>query len=1391
MGKSKTKYLKKNILLFLIAVVILMPQKSSAFQQYSKQIIGVDDGLPTYRARSLTIDNNAFVWIATDDGLARYNGQNIDVFKSALPSRYVKYTLSTSDNRLLVATDLGLVEIFRDRDSISIQTLIPGSESLTDSTLFYPKSIYEDHSGQIWITEPNGIVRLKNETKFVRYEFDNIYRSSGTYIRTFFPTENSENELYLAAETGALFYFDKEKDQFQLVNNNSANRFNELKDLLFISDYLLWAATDTGIYEFDTRIPDQPWNRIYEIPGSAQLSKMPSGDIIVATSTQHFYHINSRNLYNSLQVFIPNQSSNLNFMTIDSDLNIWATTDLGVYLLYPMLFESVDFPKEHENVIIVHTSADGNYFAASDQTLYHLRKNEFDQFQPEIISSLTSGRFLAITSNEDYMWYSTTNGQIIKTENNREVDRFSIFTEYENFDIHPYYMLLDQSGNLWVLTYNIPVVLKITPDNQVIHYDMNDQPVSITESSDGDIYIGAESYSDILLEYNASADTFFPLENASIDTGNILFTPADITTDTKGNIWVAGNTGIFKYDGTSIFMPEGLEVFNDRVATSITADKENNIWIGAYNGLSVFRDGTVTLFDTNDGIPSLSLRSRSISVDQNGYIWVGTALGIGRLTQKISDQNKTPDPMVLVDEVTGELIQQNEFSVTVREGSNLTLSFLSLSYPQEKISYLVDLTQGDLIFNQNSSSNNIQLQRLSTGVYEFSVKGQKRGAPKSSAISYSVIVQPHWYKTSWAYTAYFIFFGLIFYLFITYNIQKSSKRRTETRLQQTEEQLSNLLRISPIILLSIDKNGEIVIAEGNGLQIAHIDPSGLLGKNYTTLFSKHEHKMMFQDALKNDTSHTFVWHQDSNSFQFEVFSSEDHISNNDPEFVHFLGFDITERVKAQNEIIEAKNNALDAKKQAEFAREKAIKADKAKSQFLANMSHELRTPLNAILGFSQILKRDKQLSEKHKEYVDIMLKSGEHLLNMINEILDLSKIESGKTLLKMEPCDLHVLMDNVAHLFQVQATNKGLELNFNYKELPQSTLTDPNKLKQILINLIGNAIKFTDSGTVNFTAKKIISDEGRELLRFEIRDTGKGIPEHFKDQIFKPFLQVEDQSRKGTGLGLTISYQLVKLLEGDIDVQSTLGEGSQFTFHIPYYELDDEHIDEAQVLMEDSREIIGTKGSKVWKALIVDDVSENRELVAALLNKSGFLCTQASNGLEALNEARTKSFDVIVMDIIMPVLDGKDALSKIRLLPGYSDIPVIAITASGFEEKRKNLLNHGFDSYIRKPFEINILFDEIERLCDVHYIYESNSPSVEKSEAIYLDELARIISDTDEATFTKIKDAIELMDIPTLENILQKQPLSEDLANFVYNIFRKKSFRFLMELDERIEDLRA
>ncbi|MEH2141831.1 ATP-binding protein [Nostoc sp.] len=487
------------------------------------------------------------------------------------------------------------------------------------------------------------------------------------------------------------------------------------------------------------------------------------------------------------------------------------------------------------------------------------------------------------------------------------------------------------------------------------------------------------------------------------------------------------------------------------------------------------------------------------------------------------------------------------------------------------------------------------------------------------------------------------------------------------------------------------------------------------------------------------------------------------------------------------EIVERKR----IEKQLRFAEEVAQNSSQAKSEFLANMSHELRTPLNGILGFTQILQRTESLTEKGRKGVGVIYQCGSHLLTLINDVLDLSKIEARK--LELHPVDFYLpaFLDSVTEICRIRAEQKVIAFHVELDpDLPTGIHADEKRLRQVLINLLGNAIKFTHQGSVTFKVQVVGQESNANgqtnyKIRFQVIDTGTGITPEQAEKIFQPFEQVGNQKQQseGTGLGLAISQKIVLLLGGQIQVESEFGKGSTFWFEAKLPESKD-WAKVSRVVEQGT--IIDYQGQR-RTILIADDRWENRSVIVNLLEPVGFTVVEASQGEEAWEQALAHKPDLIITDLVMPILDGFELINRLRESEQFKEIAIIASSASVFAIDQHKSIDVGANVFLPKPIEAETLLEMLRQFLQLEWIFDGKVDAIKKTYTGGLDQPNEMIYPAKEV----LQQLLELAQDGDIQRILEiTQQLSvadEQLSAFAEQITQLASNFQLKRLETFIQ----
>ncbi len=532
------------------------------------------------------------------------------------------------------------------------------------------------------------------------------------------------------------------------------------------------------------------------------------------------------------------------------------------------------------------------------------------------------------------------------------------------------------------------------------------------------------------------------------------------------------------------------------------------------------------------------------------------------------------------------------------------------------------------------------------------------------------------------------------------------RKQMESALRESEERYRGIVENASDLIVTLTPDSRCRYLSPNLPQVLGYEAEELKGEPWSALIHPDDLPGVSDVAERGITTGetvttpahrmrckngTWRWFITSGSCVFD--------NQHTPLYLVCIARDVTDRKQVEAEM--------------QKARDAAVAANRAKSEFLASVSHELRTPLNGILGYAQILKRDQALASGQRQGLDVIQRSGEHLLTLINDILDLSKIEARKMELRVNTFQLPEFLQTVADLFRLRAQQKGIAFLYELiTPLPQWVEGDEKRLRQVLMNLLSNAVKFTDQGGVTFKVGVLERESKSELqprIRFQVQDTGRGIAAADLEEIFLPFQQAGDQRyiTEGTGLGLPISQRLVEMMGTEIQVESQPDQGSCFWFDLRLPQV------EGSALVEQEAQdpiITGYRGPR-RRILVVDDKWENRSVMLNLLTPLGFAVIEASNGQEGLDRALERCPDVVLMDLVMPVMDGFEATRRLRTYPQLEGLVILAASASTFDRDQQSSLDAGCDDFISKPIVASELLQKLETSLHLEWIYSTEASS--------------------------------------------------------------------------------
>jgi len=559
----------------------------------------------------------------------------------------------------------------------------------------------------------------------------------------------------------------------------------------------------------------------------------------------------------------------------------------------------------------------------------------------------------------------------------------------------------------------------------------------------------------------------------------------------------------------------------------------------------------------------------------------------------------------------------------------------------------------------------------------------------------------------------------------------------QERLEEVNEILNQYKRAvdSLLIVSKTNPKGIITYVNDKFCEISGYAPSELIGKSHNIIRHPDMSKEVFKN-LWNTIKEGKIWrgiikNRKKDGSEYWVDAGIMPIKNHKGEIIEYIALrtDITELIKAK---------------------EKIQQAEKAKGMFLANMSHEIRTPLNAILGFTQLLENEESLPQKDKEYIRIINSSANTLLRIINDVLDLSKLDAGDFVVEKKEFNPNEMFLDIVSLFQAKVKEKNINYVIDIDELPKCIKSDEHRLKQVLANLIGNAIKFTPEKGEIIVSIKLIEEKGNKVkIKFSVKDSGIGIPKNKQKDIFKAFTQADGSiTRKfgGTGLGLTISSRIIRKLGGFIEIESEEGKGSEF-----YFVLEFEKCNKKIQNYEEEKDAIAFNA----KILVAEDDKFNQELIKEILKKWSIEADIVADGVEAIEKVKNNKYDLIFLDINMPKMSGVEAIKEIKKL---LSTPIVALTANAFKEDREKYLKVGFNDVISKPINLDELEKTLEKYLNSHKYkdYISTCAKSLKLSKEIVRNLIDVYFDSVKEDLKLLKNAIENKDFDGIRKLAHK-----------------------------------
>ena len=1149
--------------------------------------------------------------------------------------------------------------------------------------------ITQDRSGFLWVATHDGLVRYDGyEFRLYRHDPKNKHSLSENRIRTI--EGGDDGRLWIATTTAGVSIYDPRSDHFQHLTKNNGLSANSAR-VLVRDGGGMWIATSGGLDFVD-----------YKTMRVTHFDVVPAGDAD------------------------PKKRNDIGSLLRDRGGNLWIGSVAGLTVRRVNgRVESIPSLDGMAVYRVFETEQGTLWISIFGGGLFILdpatgRLQEVDGTEKPRAYTLAQ-------PSTEQVWVGTPGDGIevrdAKSGALLQRIRHDVGIEESIDSDRVRSLFIDRSGIVWIGTWG-DGLNRYTPADaafRLIRYSpeqpdglTNRDIGSILEASDGRIWIGTRGNGIDIFEDGQRVDGIRSSKN---DPNSLVDSHVPAIIENEGAIWIGTRAGaVHRYDRkTRRIRRYEIRSAADTSSTVNTLEptRDGGIWVGLTAGLVHLdpRTGIATPQQFDDGKPVRASVSR-ILYDRNGVLWVGTHAMLAALVPGA-------DKFHRVSGTTSELIQdlledrKGRLWIGTSEGLDRLVSFDGRNARFEPIGprigrdglrceNLLEDDRGriwvdaDLMFDPETMAFREFSRAEGAGrvIWNGAAEKLRDGRLLYGGPEGILVIDPALLQT-WSYTP--------------------PVALTAVRVDGIKRQPGTSLTLEPR-------------TRSVGFEFAALDFSAPEQNRYAYRLRGFEKKWTEVDASRRSATYTNLPPGDyvleirgsnrAGIWNTRTFNVPLRVK---PAFYQTLPFRVAVIVallgatypiyRARLRYLKRKQRALEELVHArtadlEVSERRALEASQAKSIFLATMSHELRTPLNAILGFAQLMRRSPTLSDADRQTVGIIRRSGEHLLGLINDVLSIAKIEAGKLILDPRPFDVREMIATVDEMMRVRADAVDVQFDIDTdSSFPHFVQGDEGKLRQVLINLLGNAIKFSPRGKVLLRSRWI---DGR--AHFEVADTGVGIAADELPTLFEPFVQTASgrTAKEGTGLGLTVTQHIVQAMGGEISVDSEVGKGTTFRFDVVLPLADGRSV-------ASNQRVAGLAAAeRPRRILVADDTVENRTLLRNLLELTGFQVREASNGAEALDVWSDWKPELIFMDVRMPIVDGREAIRRIRAAEAGTDVrvPIVALTASVFENERKAVLDLGADDFLMKPFREETIFDALGRLLDVQFAYEEVEPVV-------------------------------------------------------------------------------
>jgi signal transduction histidine kinase/ligand-binding sensor domain-containing protein/ActR/RegA family two-component response regulator len=1301
----------RRALTYLLSITILFIQVQHAFAQ--KLVIDLSPlktptGLSQNTIQSIYKDSFGIMWFGTQDGLNKFDGYQVIVHKHipndplSLPANSIFTICEDAQTNIWVGTRKDGISKY-DRKKQTFRTLQHNPKNLNSISNNIITVLQNDHYGNLWIGTENGLNLLDVKTgkikRFYHVAADKSSLSDSEILSLFV---DHVGTVWIGTANGLNRYntSDQSFDRYAPKGPEEKYKSNSINTIAADAEQNIWVGTNRSLEQLDKKNNKFKSYKIEADQFSAggvnpiyTLENTGGNRFWIGTNTTlQLFDVSKKQLIpvnDDLDVESNMPNDGIYALLEDPEGTLWVgTTSVGVLkydrnrAFFPSYKNSIVGKPSAKHIVRGIAEDKGNLYLCTDAGLSYFNQASKSyktyQHDPKNKNSLLSNYTTTVlkSKRDGKIWVGTYNSGLDLLD--PATGKFKHFLAGEGkyklnsgaIDV----LMEDRAGKLWIGTSygginiydpNTRVISKIVQEPKNPKGLHDNIITALHEDQNGNIWIGG--YSEGLSIYNPGEKSFRHLntKNSKLNSDVISV----FHEDGRGNMWIGtmeGGLNCYNMKTGAITHFTEQNGFINNTINYITADAKGLLWITTNRGITSLNPKTKEAinYGYGNGIINLEFNIGSGCYLSNGKIAVGSINGFNIIAPTTIKRNKNKPAVILTglylfnkpvisggpDSILKENILTTKAIKLKYAQSVLTIKFAALNYTlPEHNRYAYQLEGFDTEWQYVGNEQEATYTNLDPGTYVFRVKAANNdGVWNVRETRLDIVVVPPIYMT-WLFKVLACLL-LICAAIETYYYRISYVKMQNTRLETQVRKRTKKIELQRVNLMKLNETLQV--------QTEEVQAQSEELQSQSEEISKQANELTIKTKA------------------LEVLNVQ---------------------------LIKQKNEEQNARLMAEAAQKAADKSSMAKSTFLATMSHEIRTPLNGVLGMAGLLSKTN-LDAEQEEYTAAIVTSGESLMSVINDVLDYSKIESGKLELEQHEFDLRKCIRDVFSIFSSKVAEMEIKLVSSIDErIPAFVISDSYRLKQILINLVGNGIKFTKQGSVTVKAFYNKIDDKKIKISFEVIDTGIGIESTQLDKLFKPFNQIDSSiTRKfgGTGLGLVICERLIKLMGGNIEVQSKLAEGSCFKFEIDCLcsnaDLDSNGRVTPRESVHTDRQALSADFalSYPFSILVAEDNLMNQRLIMRITSKLGYEADLANNGQEALDMIREKDYDLILMDVQMPELDGIQATKIIR--QRYGSMPLImAMTANAMDDDFERCITAGMDDYISKPLNIELLLKKL------------------------------------------------------------------------------------------------